>query len=376
MPFSSRYGPCTSELNSRMLWRVPVGRPEVIRTEPTEAHALTRPRSSKARIELSPFSSAKIVPPGTEGLARPRGGFLVEDGECASRPDTCALGDILFGRWFPKGPRPFAHVQMARRCRMGTARRRRTMYGKTLTISALVAGFVVMGCAPDDQEYRPPDDQPTAEAPEVPRAEEMSRQLDAFRSEVQAAMGDLRSDIQRMEENLVEDQQERWEQLSSRVEQMEETVQRDLERLEAADAQEARAVRDDASEVLAELEAEVARADMELATDSEELSSRAEEKLARLELDLDDIARAVREYRETLPADPDAEEQEHDLRALEGLRTELDELRTNIARVPEVAEDDPEFADVRDELSERLATLTREVRELWYGARWSDDVTG
>lgn len=199
---------------------------------------------------------------------------------------------------------------------------------------------------------------------EVAAEEEVRAQLAAFRAEVQSAMETLRLDVMRMEQNLTEDQRERWEELADRVDRVEDGVHRNVMRLEEAERvateEEARAVQGETSGQLAELEAEVTRVELQLAADGGELSSKAEQKLQALRADLDEIARSAAAYAEAEGLDP---------REVEELRSELDEVRAELATLQELPEDAPEFSDVREEVSQRVAELTREVRGIWYDTR-------
>jgi hypothetical protein len=56
---------------------------------------------------------------------------------------------------------------------------------------------------------------------------------------------------------------------------------------------------------------------------------------------------------------------------LDELRADLNELRTRIAEIEAEDEEASRLAEVREEVSTRVAEATREVREAWYDTRWA-----
>jgi chromosome segregation ATPase len=249
----------------------------------------------------------------------------------------------------------------------------------------LVAPVLGAGCGPGE---RPRDELSGGDE----MAHELSAQLAAFRMEMESTMTLLAGQMERMQEEIRDDQRTHWEELSSRIRDAEEAARASLERLEAIDAADAQAARSEATEQIAQLESEVTLVELELAAqDREGLLARAEDKLRSLERDIEEIAQQVAEFElsrapgavSESPGQAPAEQTPFawspatapliGWERLEELYAELAALREEIARLGALPTDSPAFVERSELLPETVAELTREVKVAWYDAWWIGD---
>jgi hypothetical protein len=192
-----------------------------------------------------------------------------------------------------------------------------------------------------------------------------------------------------LQSEVREDQRERWESIVSRVEAIDSEVEESMARLQIATENEANAVQEEAAERLADLEGAVVEAELEVIAERDALIVEAGRRLNRLEADLDEVARIIWETGIPLPTTPEAGPQiptpgagtlstpsasgrvPVDPARVDELRAELSEVRARIAAIHAEAEEPTELAEVREEVSTRVAEATRDVREALYVPRWA-----
>ncbi len=247
------------------------------------------------------------------------------------------------------------------------------------TILATFAALTAAACGPSEER----GDQ---WAEDVPGFSEAGAHLETLRAEVEATLNELRDEIDQMREELRDEPNEHLTRVSAQVEQTRGEVLSELRRLETADMEEAHRIRERASERIAELEADVVRSELDGARDPGTLSEKVDGRLAELESDLIELERYVADR----PRDP------ADEHAMERAREFPPEDRAAVARAPvqtldreelgnlwealmETREEaalisEGEFEDKREELSDRVAELTREVRKHWHSANWDRSV--
>jgi hypothetical protein len=137
----------------------------------------------------------------------------------------------------------------------------------------------------------------------------------------------------------------------------------------------------------------VAEAELEVIDERDALIAEAERRLSQLEADLEEIANTISESARV--QEPDAGRElpapgvggtlpapygsttigsvngPVDPARLDDLRSELNDLRARIAAIEAEAEEPSRLAEVREEVSTRVAGATREVREALYDTRWA-----
>ncbi len=259
-----------------------------------------------------------------------------------------------------------------------------------LGLTLAVAG---VGCGPADNDVDRWDDDELAEAP----SPQTTVQVAVMRGDVDVILDSLRAEVDGLRAGAQDEPLERWTDVAAKVEETRGDVLQDVDEVDVADADEARRVRDRAAERIAELEAEVARAELEFAADRQALRDRTDERLSELEENLTELARLVpasdrpqdvapgavppeAQAPETDPADPAAAPEQtrvmtaaHDLdldpSEVRGLQEDLVEAQQLAAE--RVADEDRDLDDLRDELSDRVAELTRDIRKHWHAFQWS-----
>jgi hypothetical protein len=261
-------------------------------------------------------------------------------------------------------------------------------------LMGMTVAVVASGCGPaDERDDRWDDDVVGAPAPE------MTVQVAAVRSDVDAIVDSLRSEIDELSAGARDEPLERWSDVSVKLEETRGEVLQDLDDLDAGETDEARRVRDRAAERIAELEAEVARVDLEFAPDLQAVRTRAEERLAELEDNLSELAMYVSDGdrrpgttpQRDMPADPDRPPAAPDRPVttadpertrvahypdLDLDQSELRSLQEDLVEARQVAsgqdpDEDRDLDDLRDELSDSVADLTRDIRKHWHALRWT-----
>ncbi len=262
----------------------------------------------------------------------------------------------------------------------------RNPHARFRTISA-GAAILLIGSACGAAE-EPIDDWQFDERTETPSPEVMT-QLASVRSGATETLDELRTDIEYRRNGADDESLERWSEVATRLEEARGEVLREVDGADPADPDDAARLRDRAAEWVAEVEAEVVRVEVEFAETPAALRERADERIAELEGNLSELRMVV--ALGAPEADSDAavtpvgtaqdwtrDEQQHlirhpfdlDASALRDLEEELAEAREMAMAAATDREDD--FDEVREELGDALADLTREIRQHWLALKWSD----
>jgi len=267
--------------------------------------------------------------------------------------------------------------------------------------------FMAAACGADRQETFETVDQDTSATPPSPA---MRAQFAQLRTEVDSIVGAIQSEVDSLQQQAVGDTLEAWSETATQVTQRQGDLLINLDRLEAATVDEARDIRADIASDLAELEAEVVRQEVRhgSATQYQAVAMSIEERLARLEANLDSISMHSMAYasgdmqidRTGQPVDPSLQrppgadtgmdrtmapgqpgmtgmgttaqrgDDIPDPDEIRNLREELQEVRGEVVRLRTASGQD-EWDDIREDLGNQVADLTRQIREHWYNVRYS-----
>jgi hypothetical protein len=193
--------------------------------------------------------------------------------------------------------------------------------------------------------------------------------LQQVRTDVDSIVSELRSEVEAMRGQVREDRVDRWTQLTSNVEETRVEVMEDLRAVDMADQDEARRIRDRTSERLAEIEADVARNEIELTHDAQMLQQRVDQHVQRLQSDLGYLQDQLRQYQGR-----DREDEGWfgfgnglDQDNLADWQEELAEVQSDLRE--RTAEGD-DVDDIASDLGDRVADLTRDIREQVHAVRW------
>jgi len=273
----------------------------------------------------------------------------------------------------------------------------------------MIAALAVMAaaCGTDRQEtYETVDAETTASPPSAA----MRAQFAQLRNEVDSIVGAIQSEVGSFQQQASGDTLEAWTDTATQVTQRQGALLVNLDRLNAVTADEARNLRADIASDLAELEAEVVRQEVRHgdAVRYQAVALNIEEKLSRLESNLDSIAthsmayaaggRAIDRTGQALDPSPpppptpatdmdrtrapgqtgmtgvgtttDRPDEIPDADEIRNLREELQEVRSEVVRLRTASGQD-EWEDIREDLGNQVADLTRQVREHWYNVRYS-----
>jgi len=193
--------------------------------------------------------------------------------------------------------------------------------------------------------------------------------LQQVRSDVDSIMSSLRTEVEALRGEVREDRIDRWTQLTSDVEETRGEVMESLRQVEAADRDEAHRIRERTSERLAEIEADVARNEIELTADAPTLERRVDEHVQRLQSDIGYLQDQLRDYQTRDRGDDGWLNLSRGLDAdhFADWQDELAEIRSDLR---ERTADGDAVEDIASDLSDRVADLTRDVREHKHAIRW------
>jgi phage host-nuclease inhibitor protein Gam len=264
--------------------------------------------------------------------------------------------------------------------------------------------LVAAACGTDRQETFETVD---ADAIASPPSAAMRAQFAQLRSEVDSIVGVLRSEVDSLQQQAAGDTLEAWTDTAIQVTERQGDLLVNLDRLDSATADEARDIRADIASDLAQMEADVVRQEVRhgSATQYQAVALNIEERLARLEANLDSISMHSMAYHSgnvqidrtgqavdpSLQRPPTADTGMDRMRAtgmtgmgtsadraddlpdpeeIRNLREELQEVRGEVVRLRTASGQD-EWEDIREDLGNQVADLTRQVREHWYNVRYS-----
>jgi len=196
--------------------------------------------------------------------------------------------------------------------------------------------------------------------------------LQQVRSDVDSIATELRAELEAMRGEVREDRVDRWAQVSTDVEETRLEVMEDLQRVDPADRAEAQRVRDRSSERLAGIEGDVAREEIESTNGAQTLQDRVDQHVERLQSDLGYVQDQFRQYHARDRND------ERWFNFTNGLdendvadwQEELVEIRTELRE--RTAERD-DVDDIASDLGDRIADLTRDIREHVHNMRWDEN---
>ncbi len=193
--------------------------------------------------------------------------------------------------------------------------------------------------------------------------------LQQVRSDVDSITSELGSELETMRGQVRDDRVDRWTQLTSDVEETRVEMMDDLRQVDSNDRDDIQRIRDRSSERLAEIEGDVARIEIEFTRDAETLQQRVDQHVERLQTDVGYLQDQLRQHQANdrdddgwfdfstrIDEDDLADWQEE----LAGIRSELRERTAE--------RDDRD--DIASDLGDRVADLTRDIREHVHAVRW------
>jgi len=241
-----------------------------------------------------------------------------------------------------------------------------------LRTTSLVAAFALLATACDlgeDQTRQMDHDTINAERASSDRGPATRVDLQQVRSDVDSIVSELRTELESMRGQVREDRVDRWTQLTSNVEETRVEVMEDLRQADTADRDEAERVRARTSERLAEIEADVARSEIEVTHDAQTLQRRVDQHVERLQSDLEDLQGQLRQHQARDREDSGWFDfgNGFDEDDIADWREELAEIQSELR---DRTAEGHGAEDIAPDLSDRVADLTRDIREHVHAVRW------
>jgi hypothetical protein len=236
---------------------------------------------------------------------------------------------------------------------------------RATTVATALALVVTTACDPGEDRI----DQAAQDTLPAERAQVSQVNLQQVRADVDSVMSELRAELEEMRTQVREDRTDRWTEFTADVDETRGEVMEDLRRADTADRDEAERIRERTAERLAELEADAARNQIVLLADTQTLEQRVDRHVQRLQSDIEYLQNQLREY-QARDRDDDSWFDFTNGLDQEDIADWQEELAEVQADLRERTAEDDDVEDIASDLGDRVADLTRDIREYVHALQW------